>query len=321
MVRRSTPQAKIDDHAFPIRAFFRIPEHGFGKAMAPMHQWLDQHVGRSDYAWHSGGSQTSVDSVALYFRAPGPLQDFCARFPDLQLADGVGHPSYTSPNLVTAPGSGRDDQVCHLYNQRRAADEVRQTFKGQKFTSAVGNMEPGEVYPNSPGPIVRHDTAGGLELVYARWGMPSPPATLKTQRDPGVYNVRNLRAPHWQSWLGPRCRCLVPVTSFAETRGPGRGNQWFAPVDPDLPLYFAGIETRGWRSVRKVRDGETEDDLYAFLTCAPSAEVKLTNPDSMPVILTEPKEWELWMSAPLEMVTALQRPVPDGALRAVEGPL
>lgn len=86
-------------------------------------------------------------------------------------------------------------------------------------------------------------------------------------------------------------------------------------------MYFAGIEVRGWRSVRKVRDGETEDDLYAFLTCAPSAEVKATNPDSMPVILTEPKEWELWMSSPLAMVTGLQRPLPDGTLRAVEKPL
>ncbi|WP_231493221.1 SOS response-associated peptidase family protein [Paracoccus pantotrophus] len=320
MVRRSPPQKQVDEMYFPIRAYFHVPKDGL-KESAALYAWLDQHIGRPNYAWHAGGSSSGRDQIALYFRTAEALAGFTAAWPRLPLADRVGDPSYTSPHVIRAPGSGRDDQVCHLYNQRRAADEVRRNFDGQVMAVRVGNLEPGEVYPNSPGPIIRHDAGGGLELVYARWGMPSHPGNLKTQRDPGVYNVRNLRSPHWQRWLGPACRCLVPVTSFAETRGPGRGNQWFAPIDPDLPMYFAGIETRGWRSVRRVKDGETEDDLYAFLTCAPSAEVKATNPDSMPVILTKPAEWEMWMSAPLEMVTALQRPLPDGTLQAVDGPI
>lgn len=36
-------------------------------------------------------------------------------------------------------------------------------------------------------------------------------------------------------------------------------------------MFFAGIETRGWPSLRKVKDGETTDDLYAVLTCPPTA--------------------------------------------------
>ena len=319
-MRRTPPQKQTDDRYFPIRCCFRIPEHGYGRVLTAIHHWLDAHAGRGNYAWHSHSAHWDSDVTALYVRSSEILVAFCAAWPDLQLSDGVGSPCYDSPNIVRAPGSGRDSHVCHLYNQRRTQDEVRQTFKGQTFADRTGNLEPGEIYPNSLGPIIRHDTTGGLELVMARWGMPSPPEILKTQRDPGVYNVRNLRSPHWSRWLGPARRCLVPMTSFAETLGPGRGNQWFAPVD-DRPMYFAGIEVRGWRSVRKVRDGETEDDLYAFLTCQPSAEVAQTNPDSMPVILTEPKEWEMWMSAPLEMVTALQRPLRDGALRQVEGPI
>lgn len=319
MVRRSTPQAQVDELHFPIRVHFVVPEHGL-RDSASMYEWLNKRVGRMNYAWHGGGYHLCKQRIALYFRAPDALVGFMAAFPHLALADAIDAETYTSPYMFKTPSTGSDEQVCHLYNQRRTQDEVRHAFKGQSFVDRVGNLEPGEVYPNSLGPIVRHDSNGGLELVMARWGMPSPPATLKTQRDPGVYNVRNLRSPHWSHWLGPARRCLVPMTSFAETRGPGRGNQWFAPVD-DRPMYFAGIEVRGWRSVRKVRDGETEDDLYAFLTCAPSAEVKATNPDSMPVILTEPKEWELWMSSPLAMVTGLQRPLPDGTLRAVEKPL
>lgn len=117
---------------------------------------------------------------------------------------------------------------------------------------------------------------------------------LKTERDPGVTNVRNLGSPHWRRWLGKGNRCLVPVTSCAEPRGKGKGNQWFAPSEGP-PMFFAGIEVRDWTSVRKVKDGETTDDLYAFLTCDPNAEVKAVHPKAMPVILTESSEWQAWM--------------------------
>ena len=99
------------------------------------------------------------------------------------------------------------------------------------------------------------------------------------------------------------------------------GQQWFAPQDEDRPLFFAGLEVRGWRSVRKVKDGETTDDLYAFLTCPPNAEVGAVHPKAMPVILTTPEEWNTWLTAPFERARALQRPLPDGALRLAGGPV
>jgi putative SOS response-associated peptidase YedK len=86
-------------------------------------------------------------------------------------------------------------------------------------------------------------------------------------------------------------------------------------------MFFAGIEVRGWTSVRKVKDGETTDDLFAFLTCAPNAEVGAIPPKAMPVILTKPEDWEMWLSAPVEVAASLQRPLPDGALRLVPTPI
>jgi putative SOS response-associated peptidase YedK len=43
------------------------------------------------------------------------------------------------------------------------------------------------------------------------------------------------------------------------------------PFDESRPLaFFAGIWRR-WKSVRKVKEGETENDLFAFLTTEPNA--------------------------------------------------
>ena len=180
---------------------------------------------------------------------------------------------------------------------------MRGLFSG--LSDRVGNLALGKFCPDQLAPIIRHSD-GKLELVTARWGMPSPPSVLKTQRDPGVTNVRNLKSPHWRRWLGPEHRCLVPVTAFAEPiKG---GNQWFGPADPGITMFFAGIETRAWRSVRKVKHGETEDDLFAFLTCPPNAEVAAVHPKAMPVILTSPEEWQAWSSVPVETATNCKGP-------------
>jgi len=55
-------------------------------------------------------------------------------------------------------------------------------------------------------------------------------------------------------------------------------------------------------------------DLFAFLTTEPSEPVKSVHPKAMPVILTEPDEIEMWMTAPWEVAQELQRALPDGAL-------
>ncbi|MAM41204.1 MAG: DUF159 family protein [Erythrobacter sp.] len=202
--------------------------------------------------------------------------------------------------------------MCNLYSHTKTQEAMRQIVEG--LTDRAGNLRPGEVYPDQMAPIVRHGESGP-ELAMARWGLPSPPSVLKTARDPGVTNIRNLGSPHWRRWLGREHRCLVPLTSFAEPRGKGKGNQWFAAADGS-PMFFAGIEIRNWTSLRKVKDGETTDDLYAFLTCPPNAEVGAVHPKAMPVILTEKSQWQAWMDG--IAAAELQRPLPDGALVLVD---
>ena len=53
-----------------------------------------------------------------------------------------------------------------------------------------------------------------------------------------------------------------------------RPSVWFA-LDESRPLaFFAGLWTR-WKSVRKVKEGETTNDLFGFLTTEPNSEVKV----------------------------------------------
>jgi putative SOS response-associated peptidase YedK len=79
---------------------------------------------------------------------------------------------------------------------------------------------------------------------------------------------------------------------------------------------FAGIWTN-WTSVRKVKEGETTNDLYGFLTTEPNDVVGPIHAKAMPVILTKPEEIETWMIAPAEEALKLQRPMPDGALEII----
>lgn len=93
---------------------------------------------------------------------------------------------------------------------------------------------------------------------------------------------------------------------------------WFA-FDETRPLaVFAGIWTPQWKSFRKVKEGETANDLFAFLTTEPNAEVGAIHPKAMPVILTTPEEIETWPTESTEDALKLQRPLPNGALKIVD---
>lgn len=208
--------------------------------------------------------------------------------------------------------------MCNLYSLTKGQAAILEMTRA--MVDRTGNMPPlPGIYPDYQAPIVRQGPEG-RELAFARWGMPSPAFVLKGRKtDPGVTNVRNSSSPHWRRWLGVGSRCVVPFTSFSEieTLPDGRKEPaWFA-LGEDRPLaVFAGIWTR-WTSVRKVKEGETTNDLFAFLTSDANAEVGAIHPKAMPVILTRPEEVEQWLTAEPQAALALQRPLPDGSLKIV----
>jgi putative SOS response-associated peptidase YedK len=182
----------------------------------------------------------------------------------------------------------------------------------------TGNLPPMPgIFPNYAAPIVRNQPEG-RELAMVRWGMPSPAFALKGKKtDPGVTNVRNVASPHWRRWLGVESRCVVPFTSFSENEALPDGTRppiWFA-LDETRPLaFFAGIWTPKWTSVRKLKEGETTVDLFAFLTTEPNALVGTYHPRAMPAIVTTREEIDTWMTAPTKEALTLQRPLSDDAL-------
>ena len=228
--------------------------------------------------------------------------------------------------------------MCNLYRQRSGPGEILANTRA--MVNRAGNLEPKDVYPDYPAPIVRTGENGDRELVLARWGMPSSkkvlfdaatkradklrakgkdvdfPKLLELEPDSGTTNVRNTSSSHWRPWLSPANRCLVPFTAFSEPGRDAAGKYqpiWFEL--PDRPLaFFAGIHLQDHTCVRKMKTGLETCDVFAFLTTEPSEPVRSVHPKAMPVILTEPDEIEMWMSAPWEIAKELQRALPDDAL-------
>jgi putative SOS response-associated peptidase YedK len=191
---------------------------------------------------------------------------------------------------------------------------MRQVFGTSR--DLTGNLPslPG-IFPDQLAPVVRSDRDGARELIRMRWGFPPPPNTGSQV----VTNVRNTKSPFWRAWLKPEFRCLVPLTSFCEyTDERPKVPHWFALSDERPLAAFAGI-WRPWTGTRgtKAQPVEGEHLLYSFLTTEANAVVKPVHAKAMPVVLSTPDEWDVWLRAPIKEALQLQRPMPEDALRVV----
>lgn len=240
--------------------------------------------------------------------------------------------------------------MCNLYSMGRGRAEIARLVGAISDRGDNQGPLPG-IYPDGEAPVVLVGEDGQRTMRNMRWGMPSSKKALmdaatkradklrdkgtefsfeellKLEPDRGTTNIRNTISQatgrinaHWRPWLGRANRCLVPFTSFAEPDQDHEGtrkNVWFAFSEERPLAFFAGIWTPH-ACVRMKSKGWEEIEAYGFLTTDSAEPVKTFHKKAMPVILTEPAEWDLWLSGETwEMVSHLQRPMADGALQIV----
>lgn len=75
-----------------------------------------------------------------------------------------------------------------------------------------------------------------------------------------------------------------------------------------------------WRTVRKVKDGPQDFELYGFFTTSPNGVVKPIHEKVLPVILTRQDEIETSLTVPMDRALKLQRPLPHDMIRIVPAP-
>ena len=110
--------------------------------------------------------------------------------------------------------------MCNLYTLRKGPAAILDLAHAMR--GDVGNLEPRDLYPDYPAPIVRTGEDGVRELALARWGLPSSkkalfdaatkradklrakgkdvdfPRLLELEPDNGTTNVRNTASSHWR---------------------------------------------------------------------------------------------------------------------------
>jgi hypothetical protein len=138
-------------------------------------------------------------------------------------------------------------------------------------------------------------------------------------------NQKSANHPELTSRSGTKCqilttrsRRLTDPDAAATTAGEVTGD--FASGCPKTaPLFaFAGIwcTWHGRRGTQK-NPVDGEHTLYGFLTTAPNDVVRPVHSKVMPVILTEPAEFDAWLDSDVESALKLQRPLPADRLQIV----
>lgn len=189
--------------------------------------------------------------------------------------------------------------MCNLYTARKSAAEVAAHFR---VSNPLASNAPDEVYPGTPGLVVRED-AGTRVMQSMAWGFPLRLKGMKPESKPKpVNNIADLRKGMWVGLARkPEWRCLIPLTAFAGAEGPkgGKTRTWFSVKDQPI-FAWAGL----WRQSAEW------GPVYAGVMTDCNEAIRPVH-DRMPVLL-HPQEYDRWLNGSFDDALAFQeRCFPD----------
>lgn len=193
--------------------------------------------------------------------------------------------------------------MCNLYRVRTSVAEVAALFD---VADAVQTNAPEEVYPGTPGMVVREE-AGRRRLQSVTWGFPLRLKSMSpTAKPKPVNNIADLSKPMWKGLAAkPQWRCLIPLTGFAEAEGPkgAKTRTWFSVKDQPI-FAWAGL----WRM------SDEWGPVYSGVMTDCNEAIRPVH-DRMPVLL-HADEWDQWLHGSFEDTLSFQqRCFPDELIK------
>lgn len=217
--------------------------------------------------------------------------------------------------------------MCNLYANIATAEAMRRLFEIESEQDHLGNAPSRpSIHPNYPAPVVRQVENVGRELVEMNWGFLTPnfskrdgspikPRAWNNARDDSIFGKAT---GLWKDSFLHR-RCLVPATSFNETKGKKPAEDfWFGMAADNAdarPIFaIAGL----WRIEREELRGEGETGLrHTMVTTAANDLVRPIHAKGrMPVVL-DPADYKIWLTGSPEQARALLRPFSSTQMRIV----
>ena len=206
--------------------------------------------------------------------------------------------------------------MCNLYSMTRSREAMLRLFRVGDNRAAAVEPKPGDL-PGYVAPIVRKAADGERELVNLNWGFVLLQKGLAPRRVTNVRDDKMLTSKFWRPSFEQR-RCLVPASSYCEPKGEKPATwHWFAlNGDEPRPLF-------AFRGYGGARGPIKKNGTTSIRTCSPSddrAELahESINHERMPVLMSDPDEFETWLSGSTEEAFKLARSYAADQMRIVQ---
>src|SRR6202521_3924170 len=208
--------------------------------------------------------------------------------------------------------------MCNLYSMTRNREAILRLCRISPNRAAAYQPQDA-IFPGYQAPVVRKAPDGERELVVLNWGF----VLLQKDRAPWrVTNVRDdkiLESKFWRPSFEQR-RCLVPASSYCEPKGEKPATwHWFSINGDDArPVFaFPGVWTR-YKGPLKKNGDNVDQEVFAFMTTEPDELTVSINHERMPVLLSNPADFEAWLSGSTEEAFKLARSYAADQMRIVQ---